>query len=371
MRVTVTIMCLFLVFSGVIVADVYAATDAIDVQWWPEAQVVHVGSQVDLQLYLVPNVPVTWPISALDVIVLHSKDGTGTPYLTYQGFHTTDAPYEWFASGLPSTSPDGINVDKYDGEFIYTAFAEPGEPAYVPPSGLLVSTFQFLAQTVVADSSIITPATYGSRCKTAVWDGTLPNKNVVGLRGSAKVMVVPQDVQIASSVAESKSFEEETQVAFVGAVVTRSFDNFFYIEDQNRAGGIRVNFIGEAPAEGNIPMVWGVIRVVDGERVIDDASVSAGGSGNIPGSLAMNCTAPFVGLNPQGLLVTLSGRADSVSGASEFFLNDGSPNPVRVELHGFGAPPNQSFVSVTGVLGADSYGPVLRVRHASNVIVAQ
>lgn len=373
MRKTPLSACLFLILIGFLtVSEASGTEDAVDLQWWPEAQVVQLGASVEVGLYAVPNVQCNWPVSAMDVIVFHSKDGTGTPHLAYQGLIADGAPYDWFFSGLSSKAPDGINADKYDGEIMYTAMAEPGEPAVVPSSGLLVTTFRFTAQTVVAESTITIPATFGLYCTTAVWDGVIANKNVVGQRGSARVMVVPQNVQIKASVVGAKSLNNETEVALTGPIVTRSFSDYFYIEDEDRVSGIRVNNYGQTqPDEGSRPMIWGVVRVVDGERILDNAVVGTGGIGSIPRPLGMNCSALFKGLHPQGLLIRLSGRADSVQGAPVFFLNDGSPDLVRVELHGFGAPPDQAFVTATGVLGADENGPVLRVRHASDITIEQ
>jgi hypothetical protein len=127
--------------------------------------------------------------------------------------------------------------------------------------------------------------------------------------------------------------------------------------------GIRINQAsGALPAPGTVPTVFGVLRTVDGERVIDEAEVTNGDAAAIPRPLVMNCRATSEGLSPQGLLVWMSGRATVATPEQSWFaINDGSPLPIRVELHGLSAPPDGRQVTVTGVLGADPTGPVLRM----------
>jgi hypothetical protein len=82
----------------------------------------------------------------------------------------------------------------------------------------------------------------------------------------------------------------------------------------------------------------------------------------------MNGRAPRTGLNPQGLLVTVWGRADVPEpGATTFTLDDGCGLPLRVELHGAAAPGDGDWVAVTGALGADLAGPVIRVNDAEDI----
>jgi len=167
-----------------------------------------------------------------------------------------------------------------------------------------------------------------------------------------------------------RTFPDETVVDLTGPVVTRSFDSFFYLESRDRSSGIRVNCAtGQSPAaEMTAPEVSGIVRTIDGERVIDDATIVAGGSGNVL-PLGMNCVAVRMGLVTQGLFVRLTGRADVESpSASTFTVNDGSAEAVAVELHGVLPPANGDYVAVTGVLGANSVGPVLRVGQSDTIV---
>jgi len=184
-----------------------------------------------------------------------------------------------------------------------------------------------------------------------------------------KIVVDTRYVAAIGSASQARTLPEGTVVELTGPVVTRSFGSFFYMEDISRATGIRVNYAsGSFPAQGSVPRVSGVLRTtVEGERVIDQAVVTNGAGSTIPRPLVMNCRSASEGLSPQGLLVWMSGLATVPTGQSWFMMNDGSPQAVKVQLYGISAPPDGRYVTVTGVLGADAGGPVLRM-NATDVI---
>lgn len=166
-----------------------------------------------------------------------------------------------------------------------------------------------------------------------------------------------------SSPAESRILPEGTVIELIGPCVTRAFDTFFYLENLDRSAGIRVNCAdGQSPpCEGTSPKVTGVLRTIDGERLIDEATTTPWGSGSVL-PIGMNCRAVRVGLTPQGILLYLWGRASVASPiATSFTLNDGSFEAVPVQLYGVAPPADGAYVVVSGVLGADSNGPLLRV----------
>ena len=174
------------------------------------------------------------------------------------------------------------------------------------------------------------------------------------------------------TVGQTKPLPDGTLVDLTGPIVTRIFETYFYIEDAQRIAGIRVNCDpSQMPAEGTMPTVVGTLRTINGERVLDQSFVFAGSAAAIPGVFAMNNTATFCGLNPQGLRVVLAGRASVPQGATTFTIQDGSVKPIRVELHGVAAPADGRFVVVTGVLGGDLQGPILRVNARDSVRVCQ
>ena len=174
---------------------------------------------------------------------------------------------------------------------------------------------------------------------------------------------------MVTAVGQAKALPDNSGVQICGLPVTRSFGGMFYIEDAYRAAGIRVNPVsGDWPAEGATPSVAGLIKTVDGERLIQ-GDVTPGGSGTMPSSLWMNLDAAYARLT-QGLLVVVSGRASVPSSGNVFTIDDGSPSgTMRVELYGVSLPANQSYVLATGALGADTEGPIVRVNKPGDLVV--
>lgn len=197
-------------------------------------------------------------------------------------------------------------------------------------------------------------------------DLTLPAPGAAGsLSANKNLMIITQGLK---SVVEAKAAADDTNIQLLGPVVTRVFGNYLYIEDPDRTSGIRVNITGgQVPSEGAVVGILGTVRTVDGERVIDNATVGTRSSGTIPSSLGMNGSAASRIL-PQGLLVMLYGTADVANDATDtFVLKDGLPGGIRVRLHGVALPTSGLFFRVTGTLGADAEGAILYVNASGDL----
>jgi len=347
------------------------AQPAVDMTWRPAYQVVHEGDSVEVGIVLVNDSVNTQPISALDAIIFYDPD-----YLGFYDLVSAGAPYDWFLDGFFSPSTDGINDNIDDGDMLYTAYAQLGIPAYVTKSGLLVTTFRFFALQPACKTVIAMPPTYGTWGKTRVFDGTIPNIEVTGKLGQAVIKIVRSGV--LTSVAEAKRLADGSPAfELEGPIVTRTFDNFFYVEDFDRAAGIRVNCDpSKLPAEGAAPLIVGTISTsADGERVINAVNVGQGCPVPMPNALGMNVRATKIGLSSVGLLVCVSGRVAAVDpDGGGFTIRDGSFLPtgeevtIKVKLYcGTSAPELGKFVTVRGAMGIDSDGKVLRVGKQSDI----
>lgn len=170
-------------------------------------------------------------------------------------------------------------------------------------------------------------------------------------------------VLTVSGVAAAMALPDGTMFELADAIVTRQFGDFFYVEDANRLNGIRVNCLptNQAPGEGSVPYILGTIKTIDGERVIDEAVCYAHTTQPIPRALFLIWRSKVFGLKPTGLLVKISGRASVPSpSATEFTVDDGSGEPIRVQIYGLTAPQNGKIVTVSGVMGVDNSGLILR-----------
>ncbi len=166
-------------------------------------------------------------------------------------------------------------------------------------------------------------------------------------------------------------------------------DGSFYIEEPDRASGIRV-----LPMQGLPPVALGdrvtlrgnVATEASGERVINAYAIDSQSTGTPlkPLGLTGKAVAAKAGLNPRGLLVRTSGWVTySAPDGSYAYVDDGSGAQdgsgrvgVRVAISGLvmqplTAPVRDQFVLVTGVLGAfkdgSTTGPLLRPRVASDL----
>lgn len=174
---------------------------------------------------------------------------------------------------------------------------------------------------------------------------------------------------LARSVGEAKQLADGSQVALVTPVCTRLFGTYFYVEDSNRAAGIKIDRATGIPVvAGLLPAVFGTIRTVQGERAINESRVAPYTTGTVPLALGSNCRALESSLI-QGMLVELWGHAEVPTGAvTVFTLNDGSPSPVRIRAAGLSLPADGAYVTVTGVVGFEYGNPVLRVDNARDIV---
>lgn len=204
------------------------------------------------------------------------------------------------------------------------------------------------------------------------------------------------------AIADAKSLGDGVWTCVNGGVVTGVFSNFFYVESENRASGIRVNKIGHTFVPGQKVNVQGKLATTaDFERSIDAAFVEEAGEGDV-GALAMPIKycggADWLydsatkagqrgvqygqGTNNIGLLVSVTGRVVSRD-VGFFYIEDGSiapgvPDPVALRMkvlcsQGVDAPGNGEIVSVTGISSCQYTGGavirVLRVHSADDIVM--
>lgn len=341
----------------------------VNLEWRPLAQSVPVGGRARLSLYACSS-GADELISAVDALIL-----VDPRYLALERQDRGSVPYPWLADGFFSPSPDGVNNSLTDGVMLYTALGRPGMAPVVDAQGMLVMTFEFTVLDGPATTTVTTPINYGPTAQTHVYDARRTNHDIHGAGSSATVSIVPA-AEAVSSVAAAQGKPDGSVVQIqIGPFVSRAFatEGFFYVQDPGRAAGLRVNSssIGQL-LPGQQLAVTGVLATVNGERVLDSAQVSMGPPGQPPRPLIMNAVtaeAP-VGLAPRGLLVTVSGRVTHLEpGGSLAYLSDGSPQDLRVVLHGAQPPAKGALISVTGPVGADADGPLLHVASDTDLAV--
>ncbi len=217
-------------------------------------------------------------------------------------------------------------------------------------------------------------------------------------------------------ISEIKRLPDGASVVVRRAVVTRVFDNIFYIESDDRTSGIRVATSGHSLTSGMRADVIGVLATnADGERYVMASWVNESGEGSVQpvgvsgisvgggdyeynpvtGAGQRGVTAwrrvrdeggdwrwePYQvqGLNNIGLLVRTWGRV-TWSGDDEFYIDDGSGlrdasghSGLRVYAPNADLPSVGDFVKVTGIVSCwEASGVLCRmllVADQSDIIV--
>jgi hypothetical protein len=202
------------------------------------------------------------------------------------------------------------------------------------------------------------------------------------------------DVLVPSPpIATLKSVGDGQDVLLEGKLVTAgnaTFPGFFYLEDENRASGIRV--VATTPVWTNdIVHVSGTLDTnEDGERcILADAIGKADCPGNAPLPLGMRCcdvgggalglwaggVKGGFGTNNVGLLIRVWGRVVAI-GAGCFYLQDGSnmaDGPSGLKVVGAvpvpaGTDPIGRYVAVTGISSCYKFGgDIYRLVRATSV----
>ncbi len=133
-----------------------------------------------VSLYAVSDNDQNQSIAAMDVILqwdplvlqLMGIDNSG-PY-----------PYSWLFSGFSNDQGlDGLNNTWADGNALYTALAQLGNPpvpAWATPEGLLVVTFKFKKLQVGSPTLLEMLPSFGLYSHTVVYDGFIPGLIVTG-----------------------------------------------------------------------------------------------------------------------------------------------------------------------------------------------
>lgn len=160
---------------------------AVNLQWRPAARTVFTSEIVSIGLYAVSDDPQGDELlSALDVVFSWDPN-----ILALRGVDDRGA-VTLLASDFP-TDPFNLNETPVpqDGDGLYQALANLGDPVTATPAGTLITTFQFIALAGSAGSDVVILARGGTPtpASTVVWDGAVPNTPVTGTLDTATVSV--------------------------------------------------------------------------------------------------------------------------------------------------------------------------------------
>jgi len=195
---------------------------------------------------------------------------------------------------------------------------------------------------------------------------------------------------IGGGIPSVKGIVDGALVALSNVTVTATSSQIgaYYVQENDRRNGIRVEVDSGSAVLGDRANVTGWMTTIEGERAIIDATISSIGPGSAR-PLAMNnrdlAGADFTtsakgatgryGANNVALLISTFGRVTS-SGGGVFYVTDGSGAPVRVDASAAGSlPVDGDYVLVTGICrlekAGSSYVPMIKLRKSGDWRKAQ
>ncbi|MDH7601311.1 MAG: hypothetical protein QHI38_04100 [Armatimonadota bacterium] len=190
--------------------------------------------------------------------------------------------------------------------------------------------------------------------------------------------------EIRSVDLRSAKLATDTEVLINDVIVTAVPDQVgsYYVENQSRTCGIRVESVDSAAIGNKVTVIGGIATNPNGERVVKNARILSAAASTPLCPVGMSCASVGgsdclglydvgqrgvsggIGPNNIGLLVRVWGRVQSVqdeSGNTVYYINDGSlpEHGLKLDLHGLNPPPNNSFALITGISACESSGTSL------------
>jgi hypothetical protein len=162
-----------------------------------------------------------------------------------------------------------------------------------------------------------------------------------------------------SACREVRDRNEGARVALVNKVVTRVFGQYCYIEDQNRAGGVRVE-TSRGYEPGDLICVQGTVSVVDGEKVIVPTYLASGRATAAPVTVNSAALWGQSGLDVRGMLVRCSATMGSARGDGTYNLIDDGGQTIFLSPGLCTVPASGTPVIVTAIADSESGIPLLR-----------
>ena len=170
----------------VVLLLVIAASPAqalIDLEWRPVSQEACPDDEILIGLYAVSDDDSEQSIATITVILIWDHD-----ILELMG-KIDNGSYAWLRSDFPDDGElDNLNppredgVPANDGNALYNAWMQFGNPAWAPPEGLLVTSFRFRLLNAGTGHLAFLPE-YGDYTETRVTSGVNPGEDVTGVLG--------------------------------------------------------------------------------------------------------------------------------------------------------------------------------------------
>ncbi|MGD8453856.1 MAG: hypothetical protein PVJ57_18735 [Phycisphaerae bacterium] len=121
-----------------VAATAHMARGSVDLLFSPVTVTAPAGAVIEIDFIARSDDEGDQPFAAIEAIL-----NWDPAYVDLLGVDSSSAGYPFGPTNHFMPDPDGINTDLHDGNALFIALAQPGEQAYAPPEGLVVTTFRF------------------------------------------------------------------------------------------------------------------------------------------------------------------------------------------------------------------------------------
>lgn len=193
-----------------------------------------------------------------------------------------------------------------------------------------------------------------------VYDGTLTILSQTPGIANAAIQLHARVLPPTTAVID-RALPDGTLVQIRDAVITASFPDFFYMENTDRASGIRVQKAQHGLGAVRVAVIGALHTSSDGERYVEATDLTPGEGAEVrPLGISGGTARSLPGCI--GLLVRAWGRVTGSAG-SEITLEDGSGVAVNAALPaGVSVPATGAWVEVTGACSCVKDSAGLRAR---------
>jgi hypothetical protein len=192
--------------------------------------------------------------------------------------------------------------------------------------------------------------------------------NPVQYHGNYRMIVKKySDIAISlNACREVRNQNDGNQVALANKLVSKAYAGYFYIQDVDRAGGIKV--VSDHPVTpGDVIGIIGTVLTVDDEKVLSAKYIAKSRNAAKPLLVNSKTLRGESGLDVLGLLVRCFGRISSDLGNGLYEFIDDNGETIRLNSNGYTVPDQGTFVTVTAVASGNSSMPILLLGSASDI----
>lgn len=180
-----------------------------------------------------------------------------------------------------------------------------------------------------------------------------------------------EDIALALDACRQARDHQGERVALVNKVVSRVYDGFFYIQDADRTGGIKVISSREFEP-GDVISVHGTVSMIEGEAAITPRYLTL--SKAAPKPLLVNSKTLWGdgGLDVEGLLIRCAATVGTDQGDGTWTFTDDGGMTILAKTNGTVMPEAGTRVSITAVATRNTSGmPVLLIADWHDVQIVE